>query len=414
MAIVVSQTARQKFDGQQCPDQIHTRGSHLDDKLIDAAKSLVPSIYANLERIDSECQLPPDLAAAMAREKLFGLYVPKCLGGPELDPITAFHVVEEISKTDGSAGWCSFNGSAVTSAVSRLSVEAAKELFGDPPDIRGSGSARPEGTAKLTSGGYVISGRWNYLSGVDHAKCLFLNCAVIDDKGPVISEDGSPLFRVAVVPVEAGQVHVTWSTLGMRGTASNDAEFSDLFVPLSHTYSRGDSAYHDSPLYNAQNAILVSWTLAAANALGMARGAMNAFVQIATGFGTTNSKTLLRDRSPVQTTVGECEAIISGARSYVLDAVGAMWDSQVKGLPDLNDEAVHARLAITHAIRQSVQAVDMLFYAAGTHAIHQSVGLERFFRDLHVSGQHISGLHSNYEFGGQTLLGATSSGSLYT
>ena len=126
------------------------------ENLLEAAKSLVPMIRANLDRIDSECQLPPELAEAMARENLFSLYVPKCLGGPESDPITAFHVVEEISKIDGSTGWCSFNGSAVTSAVSRITVDAAKEIFGDPPDIRGTGSARPEGTANITSGGYLV------------------------------------------------------------------------------------------------------------------------------------------------------------------------------------------------------------------------------------------------------------------
>ena len=371
-------------------------------------------ISANVAQIDSDCQLPPDLAEAMAQQNLFTLYVPRCLGGPELDPISAFHVVEEISKADGSTGWCSFNGSAVTSAISRITIDAAKEIFGDPLDIRGTGSARPEGTAKLTAGGYIVSGRWNYLSGIDHAKCLFLNCIVVNDEGPVIAEDGSPMTRVAILPVEAGTVHMTWSTLGMRGTASNDAEFSDVFVPSSHTYLRGDPAYHDGPLYNTQTSILISWTLAAANALGMARGAMNAFKQLATSTGSTGSRTLLRDRPIVQTTVGECEALIDGARSYVLDAVGKMWDSQVKKLPDLTDRAVRARLAITHAIRQSVHAVDMLFYAAGTNAIHQSVGLERFFRDLHVSGQHVSGLHSNYEIGGQALLGATPSASLYT
>ncbi len=386
----------------------------MDETLVDAAKRLVPIISANVAQIDSDCQLPPDLAAAMAQEQLFTLYVPRCLGGPELDPITAFHVVEEISKADGSTGWCSFNGSAVTSAISRITIDAAKELFGDPPDIRGTGSARPEGTAKLTSGGYLVSGRWNYLSGIDHAKCLFLNCIVVNDEGPVIAEDGSPMTRVAILPVEAGTVHMTWSTLGMRGTASNDAEFSDVFVPSSHTYLRGDPGYHDGPLYNPQTSILISWTLAAANALGMARGAMNSFIQLASSTGSTNSRTLLRDRSTVQTTVGECEALIDGARSYVLDAVGEMWDSQVKKLPDLTDRALRARLAITHAIRQSVQAVDMLFYAAGTNAIHESIGLERFFRDLHASGQHISGLHSNYEYGGQMLLGATPSASLYT
>ena len=97
----------------------------------------------------------------------------------------------------------------------------------------------------------------------------------------------------------------------------------------------------------------------------------------------------------------------------MLDAVGAMWESQVGKKPDLMDKAVHARLAIAHAIRQSVEAVDKLCYAAVTGAIHQSNGLERFFRDLHTSGQHISGLHSNYELGGQMLLGATPNVSLY-
>ena len=382
------------------------------EDLLEAAKNLAPMIRANLGRIESECQLPPELAAAMAEKGLLGLYVPKCLGGPQLDPITAFHVVEEISKVDGSAGWCSFNGTALTSAVSRITVAAAKELFGDPPEVSGSGSARSGGTAKLTAGGYVVSGRWNYLSGLDHARCLFLNCDVVDDDGPVMSEDGIPVTRVAIVPVESGTVHINWTTMGMRGTASNDAEFCDLFVPSSHTYSRSGPAVHDNPLYNPQTSILISWTLAAANALGMARGAMDAFMRLATA-GSTNSKTLLRDRSTVQTTVGECEAMIGGGRSYVLDAVGSMWESQVEKKPDLAGKAVHARLAITHAIRQSVEAVDKLFYAAGTGAIHQSNGLERFFRDLHVSGQHISGLHSNYELGGQMLLGATPSESLY-
>jgi len=309
------------------------------ESLLDSAKKLVPLIRANLDKIDSDCQLPPELAEAMAQEGLFGLYVPKILGGPEMDPVTAFPVVEEISKADGSAGWCCFNGTALTSAVSRITIEAAKELFGDPPDVRGSGSARSGGTAKLTQGGYFVSGRWNYLSGVDHAKCLFLNCDVVDDNGPVRNEDGSPVSRVAIVPVEAGKVHIVWSTLGMRGTASNDAEFSELFVPTSHTYSRAEPALHDNPLYNPQTAILCSWILASANALGMARGAMDAFKDLATA-GSTTSTTLLRDRTTVQTTVGECEAMIGAGRSYVLDAVGAMWKSQAARAPDLMDKAV--------------------------------------------------------------------------
>lgn len=377
----------------------------MPETMLEAAKSVVSMIRANLRQIDSECQLPADLAEVMAAKSLFGLYVPKALGGPELDPITAFPVVETISQVDGSAGWCCFNGTALTSAVSRITVEAAKELFGDPPVVRASGSARSGGTAAVTEGGYIVSGRWNYLSGVDHAKCLVLNCDLVDEKGPLLEEDGTPVSLVAFVPLEAGTVHLVWNTMGMRGTASNDASYSDLFVPTSHTYNRMAPGVHDSPLYNPQTALLLSWTLAAANALGIARGAMNSFMELA-GVGTTQSARSLRERSEVQTTFGECEAIIGAGRSYVLSAVGSMWESQVAKSSDLMDKAVHGRLAIAHAIRRSVDVVNKLFYMAGTGAIHESNELERFFRDMHVSGQHISGLHSNYQLAGQELLGA--------
>ena len=374
--------------------------------LLQAAKRLVPIIADNVSQIDSERQLPPELAKSMADENLFGLYVPRSLGGPELDPINAFHVVEEISKIDGSAGWCCFNGSTITSGISRVSESAGKEIIGDSGILVGSGSARPEGISKITPGGFLISGRWNYLSGIDHSNVLFLNSFVVDENGPMTSDNGARLTRTVIVPVESGQVIDTWDTVGMRGTASNDAEFADLFVPIEHTYVRGDPSYHDNPLYSSQTAIHIGWTLAAANSLGMARGAMNCLVDMATSRGTANSRTLMRDRSVVQTVVGECEAIIDGARSFVIDAVGSMWDCQRTGNGDLEQRALRTRLAITHAIRQSSDAVDRLFHVAGVNAIHESLGLARFFRDLKVSVQHISGLENNYEFGGQMLMGA--------
>lgn len=388
----------------------------MPEDLVRVAESFVPEILANLDRIDAECQLPPDLAGRMAAHNLFCLYAPQALGGPELDPLTAFRVVETISQADGSAGWCVFNGSAITAALARLTVDAVKEIFGDPPAMLGSGSARPEGTATITEGGYVINGRWNYLSGIDHSTALFLNCRLLKPDGsPARNDDGSPAMQVVVAPVASGRVIDNWTTLGMRGTASNDCEYSNVFVPARHSYRRGDPSYHPGPLYNpAQTAILISWTLAAANALGMARGAMNAFHDLATGSGTTNSPMLLRNRNYVQITYGECEAMLDGARTYVLDAVGSMWDAQVGQKADLMDHAVRARLAITHAIRRSVDVVDRLFNVAGTNAIHRSVGLERFFRDLHVSGQHISGLPNNFEYGGQVLMGAEPTASLYT
>ena len=384
-------------------------------ELIAAAKKIAPEIAANRGRIDTERQLPSELSAKMAEKGLFGLYVPRELGGPETDPITAFHVVEEIAQADGSAGWCVFNGAAVSSAIVRISPIAAKEIFGDPPCILGSGSARAGGTAKVTDGGYIVSGRWNFLSGIDHSIAIFVSCRVMDDEGQVLNEDGTPMFRTVVLPVAKGEVLDTWSTLGMRGTASSDAEFSEVFVPEHHTYARGSQAHYDGPLYSPpQSAIVLGWTLSAANTLGMARGAMNTFVDLATDRGSTDSPTLLMDRPHIKVVVGECEAMIDSARRYVLDTVSTMWEAQQVGSEELPGLSMRARLAITHAIQQSIAVGDKLFNAAGTNAIHRSVGLERYFRDLHVHGQHISGLPLNFEFGGAMLMGSTPPASLYT
>jgi len=117
------------------------------------------------------------------------------------------------------------------------------------------------------------------------------------------------------------------------------------------------------------------------------------------------SSTLLRDRAPAQSAVGEAEAIISGARAYVLDAVGRAWRAVGDGCEDPSWEIAQARLAITHGMRESVKAVDILFHAAGTNAVHRKHPLERFFRDIHVAVQHVAGLPSNIEAGGRVMLG---------
>ena len=89
----------------------------------------------------------------------------------------------------------------------------------------------------------------------------------------------------------------------------------------------------------------------------------------------------------------------------MLDAATTAWQTFSEDMPLPSPEMTQARLAITHSIHQAAKAVDLLFHAAGTNAIHQRNGLERRFRDVHVVVQHGAGLLSNYEFGGQSLLG---------
>jgi alkylation response protein AidB-like acyl-CoA dehydrogenase len=147
------------------------------------------------------------------------------------------------------------------------------------------------------------------------------------------------------------------------------------------------------------------WTTTVANALGIARGAVDDFVELATREASTMSTALLRDRPLVQATVARAEAILCAARAYVHDAVGQAWEAFEAGDPDPTRQITQARFAIMHGIHEAVRSVDLIFHAAGTNAIYTRNPLERHFRDIHIAVQHGAALPGHFESAGKALMG---------
>lgn len=375
------------------------------ESFVEAARDLTPHICAARDEMDLERHVPADLARLVDEAGVYRLFLPASMGGPQVDPITAYRVIEEISRAEASVGWCGLlsNGGAVFTG--NFTPEAAGKMFGNPPAFRTAGSFRPLGEARPVKGGYRVTGRWDYASGISNANWLFVNSKVSDENGPRLGEGGRPETVMLFTPVDTAAVFDTWQVVGLCGTGSNDFELDHVFVPAERSFQLYDPPLEAGFLYSPRTMLTAIWALVSAVALGTARGAMDSFKELASGSGTTISTTLLRDRPQVQSRVGEAEAIISGARSYVLEAVARAWECYSEDMPVPSPEVSQARLAITHSIHQATRAVDMLFHAAGTNAIHRRNGLERRWRDIHVVAQHGAGLLSNYEFGGQALMG---------
>jgi alkylation response protein AidB-like acyl-CoA dehydrogenase len=372
-----------------------------------AATELASQIFSLRDELETAGRLPRSLVEAMDRAGLFQLYLPHSMGGPEVHPFTGFRAIEQLSRADGAVGWCATLSSAISGLGGWLDSATGRGLFGQSPGARFAGSLRPEGEARLVDGGYLVSGRWDFASGIDHANVVLCTCKVIDERGPRLTARGEPETRMFLAPQEAARVHQTWYVVGMRGTGSNDFELRDVFVPQERSFSVTEPSREPSPLYHPRMILTAFGTLNAGNALGIARGAMDAFLGLASQAGSTNSATLLRDRPLVQNAVGEAEAIISAARAYVLDSVGQAWQAVDGGSPDPSRQIAQARLAITHAVRESVRAVDLLFHAAGTNAVFQKYPLERYFRDIHVAVQHLAGAPGTIESAGRVMLGLT-------
>ena len=129
------------------------------DDVIAAAVNLVPHIEAARDELEARRHVPSSLAKEMTDAGLFQLHLPRTVGGPEHPPLTAFRVVEELSKVDGSVGWCAMIAGSGSLLAGWLRPEVARDLFGQPPDLRMAGSIRPEGRAYPTDGGYRVQGQ---------------------------------------------------------------------------------------------------------------------------------------------------------------------------------------------------------------------------------------------------------------
>ncbi|PKB72593.1 MAG: hypothetical protein BZY75_06130 [SAR202 cluster bacterium Io17-Chloro-G7] len=192
--------------------------SALRQDLVAAAKLLAPQILAARDELESQRRLPASLAQALDQAGLFQLYLPRSMGGPEADPITHYHVIEEISRIDGAVGWCALLSNDASYFTGWLNPKIGREMFGDDPHVRTAASFRALGEAKPVSGGYRVTGLWDYASGIDHANWLAVNCRVMDESGPKLNPSGAPVTRMFFVPAEHATIHDTWNPMGMLGT----------------------------------------------------------------------------------------------------------------------------------------------------------------------------------------------------
>ena len=278
-------------------------------------------------------------------------------------------------------------------------------MCGQPADLRGAGSFRAGGQAYPVDGGYRVRGQWTFASGITHATWLYCPCLLMDGAVPQQTPAGTPVVRGMWVPAQMATVEDTWSVVGMCGTGSHNFRLEEVFVPTAQTSSFAEPPQEPGLLYHPRLFGVVVFSATAANALGIARGAIESFLELATCTSSTVSPILLRDRPFVQTRVAEAEAILSAARTYVVVAVGTAWEAVGAGVPDPSRVIAQARLAITHGIHEAVRAVDLVFHAAGTNAIYRTHSLERAFRDIHVAVQHNAAFPAHYESAGKVFLG---------
>ncbi len=136
---------------------------------LDVARELSSKIEAAADRIDADRQLPADISSEMAERGLFRLLLPRELGGAELDHPDFLRILRIFAAVDASAAWCVNQNNVFTTAASTMNKEAAHEVWDDKMAVVTNGPPSSSARAVRVEGGYRISGRWDFSSGIDHA-----------------------------------------------------------------------------------------------------------------------------------------------------------------------------------------------------------------------------------------------------
>ncbi len=374
------------------------------------AGELLPDIRAAADSIDDARRVPDWLADRLAAAGFFHLLTDSEHGGLAAHPVSAARVIEALSTASPSVGWVTMIlATASFWTVRVVPEEVRREIFAavSPGEVQPTviaGTLVPHGRAVRVEGGWRLSGQWPFASGCHHATWMPTASWLYDDNGPITDENGAPQWRAFHLPVADCTILDTWYTSGLRGTGSTDYTIDNVFV--ADHYVKRHSLLEDSLLPDRRYAYLAfNVPMLSAVALGAASGAVDSLVEL---FGGKLDRRNLRPVAGAydkQADLGTAKATVDSARAYLYDTTAQAWELIAAGRELPRELRAGMRLACTHAVAASVQAVDRAHSAAGATSIYSSSPLDRFFRDVHSVAAHAFVRKTTMADGGQLLLG---------
>ncbi|MGH9213755.1 MAG: acyl-CoA dehydrogenase family protein [Acidimicrobiales bacterium] len=348
------------------------------------ARAIAKVLREEADENERRRQLTPRAVDALRSTGVFRMPMPRSWGGPEVDISTQVEIVEELSRADGSAGWCAMIGADGGYYTAAMDDDVGRALY-PSLDAVTAGWIHPAGRLRPVDGGYRLSGHWQFGSACTFADVIVGGCLVFGgDDAPVIAADGLPEYRVAMLPASRYEILDTWHPTGLAGSGSHDYTIHDAFVPAEQTFRFRD---------RRRTGTLYSWPgLFPVNLLGVPLGIARASLETAHELLADKilmpEKVAARDDPRSRTGLARASAIVGSTRSYVYDVVGDFWATL-----DAGDEPSHRQRAAlggayAHTVRSCRDAVQLLADTVGSASIHRHCPLERHLRDLTTLSQH--------------------------
>lgn len=352
------------------------------DELVARAKELAPKIAARAAQAAMERKPADESIQELVDAGLISMFVPRRFGGAEAPLSTMMDVVEIISSACPSTGWIASFYMGHNIYVAKFPEETQQLLWGKRPYVLMPAATAPKMQAVKVEGGWQVSGRASWASGIMHADWVMMSGLAPD--GP----------RAFIMPRDAVEMADVWHFTGMAGTGSNDVIADGVFVPdhLSLTSlelymgETAGSRIHSNKLYGLPLLVAAYCTILPV-LTGTLRGAYAAYLEGVERRVRNFTGAVVKEQPVAHLALGEHYISVEAASRLARDLFRRI-EGQL-GYVFTQEDRLEAKGQTAFISKLCRETVNAMMAASGASAFHESQMLQRIWRDLNTVSTHI-------------------------
>ena len=354
------------------------------DGMVERAGALLPKLRERAATTEALGQLPTETVQDFRDGGFFRLFQPRRFGGLELDyGRTQLELCGTLGQACGSSAWVQMVVACHAWCLAMFPEAAQQAVWGeDPETLVASAFGFSTGKGRPVEGGYWVEGDWVFSSGSNLCEWIIL--------GTRLEQSGPPKQIWTLLPRVDWEILDTWHAAGLKGSASNDIRVRGAFVPHEFSLDIGfapgggptpGSLVNPNPMYGLPLAGFFYFNVTT-EALGIARGAIDAFADQLTGRG---DRPNLYGR---HMRLAESSAEVDAAEALIRSDVEVIDRILHSGAPV--EPRFQARLGrdLSFMVKLCAQAVDRLTGAVGAHGMDDDNPVHRASRDIHAIANH--------------------------
>ena len=368
------------------------------ERILEAARSLIPVLRERAPEAERIRRIPDETIDDLRGAGLWDILKPERYGGVETDYGVMIDVTIELGRGCAATSWVYINIVAHNWMLPYWPDGAEEEIWGENPEaLIGSTLVFPAGKLAPADGGYMLTGRWPYASGVDSSDWMMLGAI---GRGP---DDEAPGPRIVLVRASDIEIIDTWHVSGLVGTGSKDVACDDLFVPDHMVLDMAPAQEGYPPetegMSDAYRLPLLPIIphLVAAPMIGAAQAAYDDYTAFLRDQVSTYNRSRVAEHVTVQLKLAEAAQMVDIARLLVREDWMEAHALIAKGAPFPLIDRARWRRNGAYAAGCCVKAVDLIHSVCGARANYRDNALQRQHRDVHAAKHQI---HLSWEING--------------